>query len=231
MRFQGSERIVSDLRARCGDSRDKSRLARIRKTHESNIREQLQFQLKLQLLSLASALMVARGTVSRGREVCISKTTTATARGYPAVAIVTEIVKKIVCCSVKDLCANRHAHNQVSAVVPRTIRAFAMRSTLGDVPRVITQVQQCVQRSIGNYNDVAAATTIATRWTTTRYKLLAPESCNTVTSVTPLNVNLGAINKHLKIESDAGARSTWRSGVANLHENFTKQQSAPMDKR
>jgi hypothetical protein len=58
-------------------------------------------------------------------------------------------------------------------------------------------VQQRVQRSVSNENDVAAATTIAARWTTTRHKLLAPESRNTVTSVTPMHVNLGAINKHL----------------------------------
>jgi len=57
-------------------------------------------------------------------------------------------VKKIACCSVKDLCANRHAHNQVSASMTGTIRAFAMRTSLGDVLRVITQVQQRVQRQL-----------------------------------------------------------------------------------
>jgi hypothetical protein len=58
-------------------------------------------------------------------------------------------------------------------------------------------MQQRVQRSIGDENYIAATTTIATGWTTTRDKLLAPESRNTVTSVTPLYVNLGAIDKHL----------------------------------
>src|SRR4029079_13109306 len=118
------------------------------KTNQSNVREQLQLQLKVELFSLASALMVARSTISRGREGRVSKTTTATARGEPTIAIVTEVVKKITRCSVKDLCANRHAHNQVSARMARTVRTFTMRTPLGDVLRVITQVQQRVQRCI-----------------------------------------------------------------------------------
>src|SRR6185369_6919111 len=98
MWLQSGERIVCDLRTRCGHSRDKRRLARVWKTHETDIREQLQFQLKLQLFSLTSALMVARCTVRRGCEVSVSKTTTAATRGHPAVAVVTEVVKKIACC-------------------------------------------------------------------------------------------------------------------------------------
>jgi len=70
-----------------------------------------------------------------------------------------------------------------------------------DVARVVTQVQQRVQRSIRNEDHVPAASTISARWTTARHKLLAPESRNAVTSVTPLHVNLGAINKHRKLKT------------------------------
>src|SRR5215216_3477301 len=144
IRFQRRERIVSDLRARSRHSRDKRRLARVWKTHQTNIREQLQLELQVQLLSLASGLMVARSTIGRGREVRISKSTAATARSQPAVAIVAEVVKKLACIRVKDLRANRHAHNQVSTVVARTIRPFTMRTTFGSVLRVVAQVQQRV---------------------------------------------------------------------------------------
>jgi hypothetical protein len=73
-----------------------------------------------------------------------------------------------------------------------------MQATLGYVARVITQVQQRVQRSIRDEDHIATASPISARWTTAGHKLLAPESCNAVTSVTPLYVNLGAINKHRK---------------------------------
>ena len=76
-----------------------------------------------------------------------------------------------------------------------------MQPARRDVARVITQVQQRVQRSIRDEDHVAAASTISARWATTRHKLLAPESRNAVTSVTPLHVNLGAINKHRKLKT------------------------------
>ena len=197
MRFQSRKRIIRDLRTRSRHRRNERRLSCVWKTHQTNIREQLQLELQVQLLSLASGLMVARSTIGRGREVRVSKSATPTARGQPAVAIVIEIVKQVACISVKDLRAHRHAHNQIITFATGTIRTFAMRTALGNVLRVIAQVQQRVQRAISYKDNIAAATAIASRWTTTRHKLLAPESRNTVTSVTPLHVNLGAINKHL----------------------------------
>jgi hypothetical protein len=71
-----------------------------------------------------------------------------------------------------------------------------MQTTRGYVARVVTQMQQRVQGSIRHEDHIAAAAAISARWTTTGHKLLAPESCNAVTSVSPLHVNLGAINKH-----------------------------------
>ena len=71
-----------------------------------------------------------------------------------------------------------------------------MQTTVGNVARVVAQMQQRVQRSIRDEKHIATTTTISTGWTTTRHKLLAPESRNTVTSVSPLHMNLGAIDKH-----------------------------------
>ena len=76
-----------------------------------------------------------------------------------------------------------------------------MQTTLRNVARVVAQVQQRVQRSIRDENHIAAAPTISARWTTAGHKLLAPESCNTVTSVSPLHMNLGAINKQPKLKT------------------------------
>jgi hypothetical protein len=71
-----------------------------------------------------------------------------------------------------------------------------MQTAVGNVTRVIAQVQERVQRRISNEINIAATTTIATRWSTAGHKLLTPEGSNSVTSVTPRDVNLGAINKH-----------------------------------
>jgi hypothetical protein len=62
-------------------------------------------------------------------------------------------------------------------------------------------VEQRIERTVRYQINVAAAATVSARWTTARHKLLAPESRNAVTSVTPLHVNLGAINKHRKLKT------------------------------
>src|ERR1041384_7371668 len=113
MRLQSRERIIRDLRARCRHGRNERRFPRVWKTHQTNISEQLQLELQVQLLSLASGLMVARSTIGRGREVRVPKSATPTTRGQPAITIVIEIVKQLACISVKDLRADRHAHNQI----------------------------------------------------------------------------------------------------------------------
>src|ERR1044072_3624463 len=105
-----------------------------------------------------------------------------------------------------------------------------MQTALRLVKRVITKMQQRVERSIRQQNHIAAATAVSTRWTTTRDKLFAPESCNTVTSVSPLYVNLGAINEHPKNRKRRPGAQCCCSGVANFYRNFSKQQFAPVDK-
>src|ERR1044072_4595245 len=199
MRLQRRERIVRDLRTRSRDSRDKGRLPRIRKTHESDIRQQLELELKVQLLALASSLMIARRAIRRAREVRVAETTAATTRRQPAIAVVTQVVQQITCRSLKDLCSNRNANKQVFPRAARAIRSFAVQTARRNVTRVVTQVQQRIQRCIRDEDHVAAASAVSTRWTTAWHKLLAPESRNAVTSVTPLHVNLGAINKHRNV--------------------------------
>src|SRR6185295_1673814 len=106
-----------------------------------------------------------------------------------------------------------------------------MQAALCRVLRVITKMQQRVERCVRQNDYVAAASTIAARWTTTRDKLFSPESCNTVTSVSPLYVNLGAINEHPKNRKRRPGAQYCCSGVANFYRIFSKQQFAPMDKR
>ena len=84
-----------------------------------------------------------------------------------------------------------------------------MPAALGDVFRVIAQVQQRVERSIRDHPNIAAASAIAAGRTTARHKLLPTKSRYAVSAVAALNTNLCAINKHLRKQSKAtpGAKS------------------------
>src|SRR4051794_2706546 len=161
MRLECRERIVSDLRSRGRNSRDKRRLSRIRKTHEPDIREQFQLELQVKLFTLAARLMVARSAIRRSRKMRVAETAAATAPREPAIAVVTKVVQQVACRCFKDLCSNRNANNQVFAVMSRAIRSLTMQTTLRNVARVITQMQQRVQRSIRDEDHIATATTIS----------------------------------------------------------------------
>src|SRR5215203_2767228 len=128
MWFQRGERIVSNLRTSSGHSRDERRLSGIWKTNQSDVSQQLQFELEIQLFSLAATLMVARCAIRRAREVRISKSAPATSRGQPLSAIVVQVVKKIACCRVKDLGSDWNSNDHVSALFARPVRSFAVQS-------------------------------------------------------------------------------------------------------
>jgi microcystin-dependent protein len=82
-----------------------------------------------------------------------------------------------------------------------------VQSSFGDVPRVIAQVQQRIQRTIGYEYYVSTTTAIASRWPTFGHELFTSESSNTITAVSSLDVNLGTINKHLN-QNDARAHNS-----------------------
>src|SRR5690242_2648006 len=54
VRFQRGERVIGNLRTSRGNSRDESRLARVGKTHQTNISKQFQLELQLALFALAA---------------------------------------------------------------------------------------------------------------------------------------------------------------------------------
>jgi hypothetical protein len=217
VRLQSRERIVSDFRTRGGNGRDESRLAGVWKTHEADVRQQFQLELKLTLFAFAAGLVISRRAIRRTGEVRVAETAAAAARCQPAGAVVTQVMQQVACVCVKDLGSYGNTNDQVFAVAARTIRAFAVQPAIGYVARVVTEMKQRVERSVGHQGHVAAASAIAAGWPATGYKLFAPESSNAVTSVTPLNMDLGAIDKHLKLKTTPG-RASWAAQASRTGE-------------
>jgi len=79
---------------------------------------------------------------------------------------------------------------------------------------VVAQMEQRVERRIRDYPNIAAAPAITARWTTTRHKLLPPKSSYAISPVATSNMNLDAINKHLKLKDARRKVSRLGSGVA-----------------
>jgi hypothetical protein len=80
-------------------------------------------------------------------------------------------------------------------------------TSLRNVFRVVTEVQQSIERLVGYKPNIATSSAVSTGWTTTRHKLLSTKSCNSITAMATFDTNFCAINKHLN-ESDA-RRQLW----------------------
>jgi hypothetical protein len=84
----------------------------------------------------------------------------------------------------------------VLAFASRSIRSFAMPSALGNVFRVITKMQERVERRIRHYPNVAAAAAFTAGWTAAGDKLLPSKRGDAISSMATLNPNFCAINEH-----------------------------------
>ena len=71
-----------------------------------------------------------------------------------------------------------------------------MLAALRLVLRVIAEVNQSVVPLRRLHDDVAAAPSIATRWTAAGHELLAPEGHAAVSAVAGLHPDFGFINEH-----------------------------------
>ena len=88
-------------------------------------------------------------------------------------------------------------HNYIRAFMSRSITAFPVQPAPSRVLRVITQMEQRIQGFIGLKENIPATTTVAAGWTTTRDKLFATKSRDTVAPVAAPNANLCAIDEQV----------------------------------
>ena len=89
-----------------------------------------------------------------------------------------------------------------------------MHTTAGYMQRVIAQVQERVQRSIGDQPDVATATAITTRRPAARDEFLAPKGGHAVAAVASLDPNFYTIDEHPENKNARPAELTFGAGVA-----------------
>jgi hypothetical protein len=75
-------------------------------------------------------------------------------------------------------------------------------------------MKQSVQGSIGNDPNIAAASAIASGWTTTRDEFLTAKRSNAIAPIATLYTNFGAINKHLNRKRRRALSLGLGSGVA-----------------
>src|SRR5258706_1652922 len=139
--------------------------------------------------------MVARRPIRRTGKVSVAKPA-ATAMGrQPTLVFRITVKQQLVSLRIKNLGPHRYADNDIGALFTGTIAALSVQTATGNMQRVITQVQERIQRRVPHDPHVTAATSVTSRGTAAGHKLFAPKGGHTVAAVTTLDANLDAIDK------------------------------------
>jgi hypothetical protein len=101
-----------------------------------------------------------------------------------------------------------------------------MQAARGNVQGVVTQVQERVQRLVGDQPNVPTAASVTTGWAAAGNELLSPKGGHSIAAVATLNPDFYAIDEHSfkNQKMRAPLRSPFGAGVAlnlELRNNLT----------
>src|SRR6266404_494939 len=144
MRFKGSKRIIGHLGTRRRDSRNQCRFSNIRKSYETHVRNQLQFQGKRSNLARRSVLVVSRRAIRRSRELRVAFSAASALRDDKAFTGLGKIMNQLAAFAVGNQRADGHKHKPVFAVFPVTFITFAVRTAACSIFWIEAELQKGV---------------------------------------------------------------------------------------
>ena len=133
-----------------------------------------------------------RGSLELG----ITPATPSAAGNHESVVGVREVMHLLAGVGVVNDGSDGDFEQNVFALAPGFIRAFAVASALSLVFGIEAEMNQRVVSLARFHDDVAALTTIAARGASTRNKLLPSESETAVTAVAGFHADCGFIDEH-----------------------------------
>jgi hypothetical protein len=195
IRFQRSERVIGNLRTRCGDARDKRRLTGVREPDEPDICEQLQLEPQPPFLSRAARLMFRWRLMGRRGKTCVPASAASAARNDETLACLSKIVQLLARGFVVDNRPNRNLDLDRFSFGPGAIAAFAVAAALRLVLGVEAEFEEGILVLVSDKRYVAATAAIPSAWAATRDVFFASKSQAPVTAVSGLNQDANLIDE------------------------------------
>jgi hypothetical protein len=189
------EGVGRDLRARRAERGQQRRFARIRKSHETGLRDQPQLHANPSLLARSSGGCDSRRSARRRREMHIAGAAFAALRDYRRVTGHHEVRERRAALLIEDDRAGRHSHDDVVGAVPILFLAAARLAVFRDQPRLIFEIEQRRQTLIDLEDYAAAAPAVAARGPAERPVLLAQKRDRTVAAFPGVHEYPGFIDK------------------------------------
>ncbi len=195
---QSRERVVGNLRASGRDRRNQSGLAGIWKTDDRHVRQELEVDRQTPRLTGQPFLGEARGLPDRRREVLIPPTPAAAFGKKHALARTHEVGNALARVGVGDHGTQRKAHRHVLPRRAMPVGALAVLSPTGAELGLMAKMVEGVLGRIRNRPDGSTVAAVTAGGTTAGNEFLAPKCDTTMTAVSALDADLGAIDEHVK---------------------------------
>ena len=160
IRNQRGKVVVCNLRTGSGRHGQQRGLADVRETDEADIRQQLQLQTNLQLLSRHSRLRKPWGLTGRGRKVHIAPAAAAALCCDKRLGI-RQILDDLSALRIAQNRAARHTNDQIFAVLAGAALASALLARLCLILSLVSKIHQSRQVVIYLKNDGATAAAVA----------------------------------------------------------------------
>src|SRR6185312_15055616 len=164
---------------------------------QSNIGQQLEFQPKSALFPWTTVFVLARSLVHRCFELRIAATTASAASNDQAIVRRRKIVHNFARVGVINNRADGNFEQNVFALAPGFVGAFAVTSALCLVFRIKSKMHQRVVAFAGFHDDIPALATIAAGGTTARDKLLPAKGEAAVATVAGFDSDYGLVDEHV----------------------------------
>ncbi len=195
-RLERGKRIIGDFRTRRGNARNQRGFARVRKTHQTHVGQQLQFEAQVALLAGLALFGFARRLMPGLGEMLVAAPAAPALREQNALAGLGQIGKPLAGSSIGDHGADRHQQNHVRAGMAGAVRAFAVAAAVGLEFAIEAVAQQRVVVRIGFEVNAAAMAAVAARGPAARHEFFAAKRDAAVPAVAGLHVDFGFVNKH-----------------------------------
>ena len=195
------ERIVGDFRLGLADHAQQCRLARVRHAYDPRIGYDLQLQRQPALFAYFTVLRKPRRPVASALEGRVAPPASTSPRDKGPLFRTHQVGQH--CVALRDTYnrPDRHWNQQILAGCACLLVSAAMSAPLGAEMDIAAKGLQRVQVRIGNYVDIAAASSGPSCRPALRHEFLAPERDDSVPPGPRLHMDFGSIKKHFAVRS------------------------------
>ncbi|MNZ94168.1 hypothetical protein D3C78_1132690 [compost metagenome] len=205
VRHQGGERVVGDFRLGGRYRADEGALAGVWQAQQADVSQYFHFQLQITLLTRFARGGLAWRTVGTGFETGVAQAVPAALDHHQLLAWLDQVADDFLGGRVDHRGADRHAQDQVVALLAGAVGAAAVGAALGLEMTGVTVVDQGVEVVVGNHVHGAAVATVTAVGTTVLDEFFAAEAHATVTAITGFDPDRYFVNKlHKNRLSSAG---------------------------